>query len=162
MSGQTRCGRLLISMAVGLFTLGLLAGCTPKLAPTGTTHPADQPAGPLSMTDPCPTRLHDLCGPLLLYYATHKQLPRTLDELRTVPGFEHVVQTSCPVSGKPYLYSPDGVREIANAVVIVADPVASHSGKRWTICVPDTTSDALVTKIVAIPEPQFSPAGNPR
>ena len=59
-------------------------------------------------TDPCAMRLHDVCGPLLLYYATNRALPAKLEQLSEVSGFESVKNFTCPASGKPYVYNPAG------------------------------------------------------
>src|SRR4051812_10374522 len=43
---------------------------------------------PITNTDACASHLHQICGPLLLYYHLNHHLPENLDELRAVPGFD--------------------------------------------------------------------------
>ena len=78
--------------AVPICALALLfAGCSAP-APHPSTKSSQQPAtpkktgddAPIGHSDPCATRLHELCGPLLLYYATNRSLPAKLEELNTV------------------------------------------------------------------------------
>jgi hypothetical protein len=115
--------------------------------------------GRLDNTDPCAMRLHDLSGALLGYYLYHQQLPSRLEELAQVPGFEGEVQLTCPVSNKPYVYNPVGVAD-ANPIerVIIYDPEPSHMGMRWAIAIvePKQEGQALVTKVLALPESNFS------
>src|SRR5947209_4106671 len=58
---------------------------------------------PLASADPCAARLHDLCEPLLLYYAMHgKRLPERLEELKAFSDFDKPIELACPTSGQPY------------------------------------------------------------
>jgi hypothetical protein len=111
----------------------------------------------LTINDPCPARLHDLCGPLLLYWATNYRLPETVDELQKLPGFESVGPYACPVSKQPYMYNPNGVigPNIAQRAVIY-DAAPTHSGYRWAIAVEAPAGNApLIAKVVAWPESRF-------
>jgi hypothetical protein len=103
-------------------------------------------------------RLHDLCAPLLLYYATHQALPERLDDLRQVPGFESQVELICPVSNRPYIYNSFGLPHPDRAErVVIYDPTPAHSGFRWAISIiePQQPNAPLITKVIAIPESQF-------
>lgn len=130
----------------------VLAGCQaskPKQA-SGDT--------PLTMTDPCATRLHDLSGALLLYHATYHQLPPTLEDLRRIPDAVSPLESfNCPVSRRPYLYSQGGVAVAGQTgKVIVYDATPAHDGKRWAIEVLDSSPDSpLVTKVVSLPDSDF-------
>jgi hypothetical protein len=104
-------------------------------------------------------RLHDICGPLLLYYATNHHLPANLEELRQVPGFTLTEPFTCPVSQKPYVYNPIGVQTVGQPErIILHDPAPSHSGMRWAVSIiePQRESDPLVTKVVGLPESYFT------
>jgi hypothetical protein len=119
---------------------------------------ADKPIDQITPTDPCASQLHDLCHPLLLYYATRHQLPERIEELRQIPGFEsaHFI---CPVSKKPYIYNPIGVQTAGQpARIVLYDPAPSHSGFRWAISIiePQRESDPLITKVIGLPESHFS------
>src|SRR5688500_14109954 len=72
---------------------------------TASTSPADRrtpQAGPLDTsgritnTDPCATRLHDISGALLLYYARNNDLPPALADLQGTPGVDGPASFECP------------------------------------------------------------------
>ena len=112
----------------------------------------------ISNTDPCATRLHDICGAILFYYATRQKLPARLEELTQLPGFEDIREFRCPVSGEPYLYNPIGIVTPEQPTrVILYDPAPSHAKMRWAVSIvepPD--AGPLVTKVIALPESAFS------
>ena len=59
-----------------------LAGCLAVTALAAGCHPPAPEARPADVrTDACAERLHDLCGQVLLYYATHRKLPPTMKDL---------------------------------------------------------------------------------
>ena len=152
-------------------SLGLLvgvmvavAGCeskpTSNAAPAGPRLDGSAPTAqaPISNTDPCAMRLHDLCAPLLMYYRLHQALPQRLEELKDVPSFGADVELTCPVSKQPYVYNAFG---LANADrterVVIYDATPAHSGFRWAISIiePQDATAPLVTKVIAMPETQF-------
>src|SRR4051794_7109029 len=88
----------------------LLCGCATTKTKTTSGHSVGSASSstsshrapaPMEATDACASQLHDLCGDLLLYFATHHDLPAKLEELGAK-------DTVCPVSGKPYIYNPNG------------------------------------------------------
>jgi len=119
-----------ISSAACLTALAVLpAGCTfvpVKPQPRTTMDPA---------LDPCASRLHDIAGSLLLYYAAHESLPADLSAVKQAGG-EACPPLDCPVSGKPYLYSPMGL-EIPGLPgrVVLYDAAACHEGNKWGLVV---------------------------
>ena len=158
---------------IGVALAGLLAvaGCAAPAAqtttapkPVASTQVSSAQASPPSATpapaptqnrntDPCATRLHDLCGPLLLYFATHQALPAKVEQLKSLPGID-VPDLVCPVSGKPYVYNRVGVpgREKGTQVILY-DPADAGHGVRWGIAVKEPTPDQpLVAKVVALPD----------
>jgi len=145
-----------------LWTAALLTtgceGAGSKAAPgrASATQPAD--VAPITNTDACATRLHDLCGPLLLYYATRQDLPMSLDQLAGVPGFENVRDFTCPVSGQRYIYNPSGIAGLdPGSRVIIYDPAPSHSGIRWGVSILEPRPGApLVAKVIGLPESRFA------
>jgi hypothetical protein len=160
---------------VALLALALLlAGCKSQTAappdaarggggnvPQATARPntPDHTGAPLSNTDPCATRLHDICEPLLLYYSVHHQLPARLDELRQLPGFEgDMLNFTCPVSHLPYVYNPIGILTMDDQPrIILYDPQPSHAGARWAVAIIEPQGNApLVTKVVGLPESRFT------
>jgi hypothetical protein len=110
-------------------------------------------------TDECATRLHDLCGPLLLYYKLNHQLPATLDQLRRTPGFDPGQELACPVSKRPYTYNPIGIMtQDRQPRINLYDPAPSHAGFRWAVSIiePKEEDGPLITKVVALPESAFT------
>ena len=103
-------------------------------------------------------RLHDVCGPLLLYYATNRALPAKLEQLSDVRAFETVKDFTCPASGKPYVYNPAGLPAPDRSMrLIVYDAAPAHGGTRWAIAIPISPGEGpLVAKVVAVPESRFS------
>jgi hypothetical protein len=103
----------------------LLTGCQFE---TVTPQPKTTPDAAL---DPCASRLHDIAGTLLLYYATNESLPPDLSAVKQAGG-EACPPLECPLSGKPYLYSPTGL-EIPGLPgrVVLYDATACHEGKKW-------------------------------
>ena len=132
------------------------AGCggAPKRASSGTTTSASASA---SNTDPCAMRLHDICGPLLLYYATNRALPAKLEQLSDVSGFAHVKEFTCPVSGKPYVYNAAGLPAPDRSMrLIIYDAAPADDGLRWAVSVPAAPGEGpLVVKVVAVPQARF-------
>jgi hypothetical protein len=112
---------------------------------------------PISNTDPCAMRMHDISGGFLLYYAKNQRLPQSLDELRELPGMEALPAMACPVSNKPYLYTPNGIlMPERDARIILADPAPSHSRMRWVISVGEPKpNQPLLMRVVAMPESFF-------
>ena len=115
-----------IALAACLTALAVLpAGCTfvpVKPQPRTTLDPA---------LDPCASRLHDIAGSLLLYYAAHESLPADLSAVKQAGG-EACPPLDCPISGKPYLYRPMGL-EIPGLPgrVVLYDAAACHEGNKW-------------------------------
>jgi hypothetical protein len=88
--------------------------------------------------DPCAERLQDIEGALLNYFLLNKHLPQKLDELKSLADFGTQLNFTCPVSKKPYVYSPAGLEAAGRAKrIYVHDPEPSHEGgKRWCIMMP--------------------------
>ena len=146
--------RKLMALAcrVGSWALVALAcGCE-------VTEPAMVPP-PSVRKDPCAERLHDVCGHLLLYYASHKRLPPTLAELKSALAMRPPPLV-CPASGKPYVYDPAGVSIPGRpGRLALYDPEPSHSGMRWAIMVGTPADGANVTaRVILLPESEFAPA----
>lgn len=147
----------------GLLLAGAaLAGCggPQKPAPTPPDPRASGAQGrAISPTDPCAMRLHEMGAPLLLYYGMTTELPRKLEDLSKVPGFENIRDFTCPVSRQPYIYNPIGIVSPDDpARLIIYCPTPAHTGLRLGIAIiePRTPQDALLTKVIALPESHFS------
>lgn len=124
--------------------------------PDAARSPTGSPTAPITATDPCATRLHDLSGPLLHYYALNRRLPERLEELEALAGPDPAAAFDCPVSGQPYVYVPGGFPWGDKGFVILHDAEPSHAGFRWAVVVEDPQpGQPLVTRVVAVPEPLF-------
>jgi len=138
-----------------------IAGCAApaERTPAETRRPAPPPSPvePITATDECATRMHDIAGGLLLFYAMHHDLPAKLEQLNTLAGFEDLGPYACPVSQRAYIYRPTGIYLAErNEQIILHDPAPSHSDFRWAISVNDPQAGAaLVTRVIALPESFF-------
>jgi len=63
----------------------------------------------LDWADPCINNLDEITGALLVYYGAHKALPPTLDQIPKLSPSGQPVSLTCPVSGKRYVYFPEGL-----------------------------------------------------
>lgn len=153
-------------MLRGLLVYGFacLLGCAggQKSTPAGSDTGPGQ-AGQISepvyegSDDPCASRLHDICGVMLLHVLTYGDLPASLAELGPGPGGGDLPPLVCPVSQQPYIYNPFGIYLAdQRARLVVYDPAPSHAGMRWGIIAVEATEvDPLVCKVVALPESFF-------
>jgi len=128
-----------------------------KSSPPAAAATATGDSQPISNTDACAMHLHDICGELLLHYAKHQRLPQSLEELGSPAGPIAPVDLVCPVSKKPYLYTPNGIlMPERGARIILADPAPSHSRMRWAIRVEEPApNQPLLMRVVALPESFF-------
>lgn len=180
-SKQSSVGRWVAATSITLAALLTSAsGCGSKTGENSTTNrpakvtasagdpqqPNAEPGGPteISATDECATQLHNICGPLLTYYAIHRRLPSQLDELRTMPGADAPLSFTCPASGKPYVYRPEGVTVVVTVPqkrnenrpdfrghVILHDPEPLHSGHHWAIAIDEPKANQpFLAKVVAV------------
>lgn len=139
----------------------LLTGCgaAPEEATTRSASADGADARPISSTDPCAMRLHDLSGDLLLFYFTHGRLPDELSELAELPGAAtDTAALTCPESDAGYIYNPNGILLAEQGTyVVLYDPAPVHAGMRWAITVrePDE-GGTLIAKVVALPERFFA------
>jgi hypothetical protein len=123
----------------------------------GEMTSSGQPVSPDQLTpkDRCPARLHDIEGALLLYYALKKEMPRSLDELHSIS--ETKLELTCPDSGLPYTYVPNGLRKRGGTKrIIVHDATMNRDGTRWCIVASDGRPGApQSTEVVQMAEPIF-------
>ncbi|MEA2711799.1 MAG: hypothetical protein QOF78_4400 [Phycisphaerales bacterium] len=150
-------------LIVGMTLIGCAAKAQPTARPSGRTSATSEPAARgvkksalssslNSNVDPCAMRLHDICAPLLLYYARKQALPEKIDEIAQVPGFD-IPELVCPVSGQKYIYNPHGpTGPEAGSHIILYDATPAHAGRRWGIAVKEPArGQALVAKVVMMP-----------
>ena len=139
---------LTVSSALGI----LLSGCQTQAGP------ASRPGAARFEIDPCADRLHDICGPLLLYYAAHKELPESLADL---DGTGSDATPACPITRKPYVYNRNGLQVSGRpGRLIIYDAVACQSGTRCGILVETPRpGQPLVTRVIRVPETALLQAG---
>ncbi|MGB7158454.1 MAG: hypothetical protein WBD40_10345, partial [Tepidisphaeraceae bacterium] len=159
--------RVIMACLCGLVLAGCASSKTPSASKTpapgatataATTQPIDaSPSARLTVNEPCANRLHDICGPLLLYLTTNYRLPETLDELRQVPGSDGIGEFACPVSKQPYVYNPAGiVGPNVSQRAVIYDAAPTHGGYRKAIVIKEATPNApFVAEVVAWPESRF-------
>lgn len=164
-SRQDRSARHPLAIVV-LSLAALLGGCGDKPPQTTSSkgpvsaRPPERGGSkqiPVSNTDPCAMRLHDLCAPLLLYYGMNHSLPPRLEDLRQVTGFADEVVLTCPTTNRPYVYNPVGVinpNQVERVIIYDAEP---HSGGiRWAISIIEPRgNEALIAKVIGLQESQF-------
>jgi hypothetical protein len=167
-----------VTMQRNLFCLMILlaiGGCQPKQPQQQVQHSGDPLAG-LSSTggglntsvqtmppeaavrnDPCAEHLQNIGGTLLLYWAVNKRMPQQLEELKPLASFDQTIELTCPVSGKPYGYAPQGLAAAGKEKrIVVYDPEPSHHGNRWCLfMVPPQPGQALATEVLEVPEGLF-------
>jgi hypothetical protein len=145
--------------------LPLPGGCQSQDKPKSVSEPvAGRKAAPespeqinqIDAADPCATQIHDVCGPLLLYYAKNQKLPDKLEELQALPGGKSLSLT-CPISQKRYIYVPAGLQVVNQpGLVILCDPEPSHHGLRWAISISEPAPfQPLITRVIALSEEQY-------
>lgn len=103
--------------------------------------------------DDCAGRIHDIGGLFLLYFASHNQMPQTLDEALTVAGPLERPELTCPVSKQPYVYSAQGFTTRGDPrVLVLYDPAPVHNGNyRALLMNPPTPGQPLQTWVVQLP-----------
>lgn len=134
-----------------LLALLLCAGCV-----TEAVKPSPSTTRPVQLTgiDACGLNMHDLSSYLLENYAIHHDLPQTLEELRPLVDVDKELPLTCPVSGKPYLYYPEGlVAPGEQRKLLIVDAQPSHNGKRWAIVtMPHEGKTPLGLWVVLLPD----------
>ena len=137
-------------LAAGLLAAMLAAGCrTAPLKPK-----------PVSVQfDACSERLHDVCGRLLAYYAAHKKLPPTVEELAASSSAPRPPLV-CPVSNKPYVNNATGLRiPSRQGRLVLYDAEATHSAMRWGILVSTPAGGGFMTaNVVLLSAEEFASA----
>lgn len=120
------------------------------------------PQGPLTQdnavgSDADASRLHDIEGMLLYYYAVNKKMPDKLDDLTKYADFDQVPNFTCPSNGKPYEYYPVGLSTPNHdKLIIIADPAPLHSGNRYCIFISRPhPGAAMASEVLPIPEGLF-------
>jgi len=120
--------------------VALVAGCG---------APAPHVSRPGAARDACADRLHDVSGQLLLCYAATGRLPPSLEDLRTARGTAQNPPLVCPVSGKPYLYRPEGLLLPGQpGRLVLYDAAGAHAGMRWGIVIAAGEPGASLTASV--------------
>jgi hypothetical protein len=128
--------------------------------PPGQTANPDEILG----TDPTAMRLQDIGGDFLLYMRINKQMPTTLDDLRTVDDQGSAATFNSPASGQPYVYVPNGMWLSGHSQdIVLYDPGLTKRSMRWCLFLgPPRGNGTFSVDVVALPETVFrgyKPAG---
>ena len=160
-------------LATALAVLVVSTGCAPKQpaagAPAGKaarttdrTRPAPSPprvgsGGVDDPASPCATRLHDLGGLLLHYYALNRKLPATLDEVAPLADMGVEFHNDCPDSRRPYTYAPGGLRTSGGGgMLVLYDAVPAHRGLRWGVFLfPPASGQVPTTRVILMSDEVF-------
>jgi len=146
-----------MTLPIGLILL-VVAGCSNSKGKSPTSSSSNGATAPITNTDACAMRLHDISGALLMYYQKHHRLPDRLDELRTLTDFPDLPEFTCPVSRQPYIYVPTGISSPDPAArIVLYDATPAHDHHRWAVSIiePDSINAPLVTKVIALPASGF-------
>ena len=85
-------------------------------------------------SDPCASRLHNISGQFLMYYALNGRLPAQMSDLKTVADVDDQTDYVCPISHQPYSYVPGGLTLPSGGPRLIAfDAAPVHNGFRWGI-----------------------------
>jgi hypothetical protein len=144
----------------------LAAGCQstkprPEVVQNSETPPPPAPAPvtggtetKATVNDPSATRMQDLCGAILYYYASNRHLPLKLEELRPYADLGVTLGFTSPVTNEPYVYVPKGLRgEGIRDTLILYDPHEDAKGDRWGIVmVPPEAGKAVLMYAIPVSE----------
>ena len=135
-------------------------GVRPPAAPP--SKPAAAPVGPdavdtLTADQPCGNRLHSLAGDMLMYYALHRRLPPTLEDLRAIADDGAALEFTCPTSRQPYVYEPGGLTYPGKEErLVLYDAEPTHDGTRWgVVAAPPKGERPAAAWAVRLPEQLF-------
>jgi len=134
--------RMIVRLLSCAVLIGTLAGCVtttsspPPLVTKQPTVPGSYTPDQAIASDPCASRMHEISGAILSYYAIERHLPATLEEAKKVyDGLGDSplpLELTCPVSHQPYVYVPQGLATPGNDKrIILHDAAPSHTGQRW-------------------------------
>jgi len=115
------------------------------------SEPAVPPARPLPR-DACEERLGQLAERLLRFYVAHRRLPASREELLSEDEGGQPSTLICPVSGKPYIFEPQGLRSPGlDGNVLIYDSEGAHAGFRWGVLVQAPAgTQPLTAKVIAL------------
>ncbi len=138
-----------------------LAGCTTTIVSNNRPAVASED-GPRTVdhavaSDPCAAHLHDISGAMLLYYAVNRELPKSLDDLKSMADFDAPLDLNCPTSKETYTYVPGGLETPGKSkFIILHDASPAHGGGRWCILMEPAKGRAAPSmEVLLIPEPIF-------
>jgi len=154
-----------LAILMTVLALASASGCSNPKNTKATKDLSKQPVAvvvPITNTDPCAMRMHDISGALLLYYQKHRRLPQSLAQLKELefPGLE---EFTCPASKQPYVYLAAGISSPeAGSRIVLWDPTPAHDHHRWAVSIvmPETEQSPLVTKVIALPASGFRVPSN--
>ena len=154
----------MLKRLAGLLVLALLtSACSESKKPPSNIKLVRKDIAPITNTDPCATRLQDISGDLLLYYAMNHHLPQQLSELAQLPDIGPLPEFVCPVSHQPYIYQRQGIPlPEQQSRIVLYDATPAHSGLRWAITMNDPQAgQSIIMKVIALRDSYFTSQQQP-
>jgi hypothetical protein len=138
-----------VSFTAAALTALVLTGCAasaPAPAPGAAPGAVAAKKNADLIADPTANDLHDIAGKLLLYFASHRELPAELEDAAP--------DAVDPASGQPYVYNPQATPlKGLHGKPLVYQAVPTAPGGRWALLVNDVAADKhLVTYVERVPE----------
>jgi hypothetical protein len=149
-------------LAVALLCCPFLEGCSGSASSSSANAGPRNPVFAAGATDDisndeCSSRLQDICGGLLEYYAINRIFPVRLEDMQSIgdPGLS--LKFTCPETGLPYVYVPGGLRRPgAGMSIIVHDARANKKEVRNCILMSVAANGQAPTlRVEPIPEAVF-------
>jgi|GEM_PF-6468599 hypothetical protein len=165
MSNQTNhetrgtCVRSLTACVLIMLTFTVTIGCASSqekkhkpARPTQmtATSPSQYQLGEDDPTDPTAMALHDLAGQLLLFHATQRRMPASLEEFAGPSDFRSGQGAGIdPATRRLFLYAPDSpINPRLPGRVVLYQPLSQGARGRWALLVNDLASDGKVITYV--------------
>lgn len=109
------------------------------------------------VNDPTAAALHDLAGKLLMYKAIYRKLPGKLAEMagdRQGSGGALAKQLLDPISGRPFVYTPDSSRHpMLPGRIILYQPSSQGMVGRWALLFNDQDKNGdVITYVQRVPD----------
>ncbi len=147
--------RSILAIAMGLSLTGCVTSTTPRAKPVAPVVGRGSVEDAVA-SDPCATRVHEIAGAMLQYYAIDRQLPAKLEDLNMFKDDAALV-FRCPTSNLPYVYVPSGLAAPGGSkIIILHDAAPTHNGRRWCLLMaPSGANAAQSMEVLSIPEQTF-------
>jgi len=135
----------------------IMGGANDRGANNGGTQALPIKNNVLDTMNPVGARIHDLCGPLTLFYFQNHHGPDRVEELSRFADPGEDMPLTCPISGKPYVCVSQGLMAKGHGFRIFMYDPEPHNGVRWCGVLPDKSgsSQSVVMYALDLPEKEF-------